>query len=61
MFYQEGEHWLAQALGVDVATFAPTLEEAKAAIQEALELYFEDVDEFAPVGVGVVHVETVVV
>lgn len=59
VFYQEGEYWLAQALGVDVATFGQTLDEAKVAIQEALELYFEDEDELTPV--GAVLVETVVV
>jgi predicted RNase H-like HicB family nuclease len=59
VFYQEGDQWLAQALGVEVATFGPTLEAAKAAIQEALELFFEDDDEM--VLVGAVHVETMVV
>lgn len=42
VFYQDEGKWLAQSLGVDVATFADTLDEAKAAIKEALELYFED-------------------
>ena len=40
-FYKEGDHWVAQALNVEVSTFGATLDEAKAAIQEALELYFE--------------------
>ncbi|MGE3073137.1 MAG: hypothetical protein AB7N24_03515 [Dehalococcoidia bacterium] len=30
VFHQEGDQWLAQALGVEVATFGPTLEAAKA-------------------------------
>ena len=34
--------WVAQALNVDVSPFGDTLEEARSAIQEALELYFED-------------------
>jgi predicted RNase H-like HicB family nuclease len=42
VFYREGEYWLAQAVTVEVATFGDTLEAAKAAIKEALELYFED-------------------
>jgi predicted RNase H-like HicB family nuclease len=40
-FYKEGDQWVAQALNVEVSTFGATLDEAKAAIQEALELYFE--------------------
>lgn len=59
VIYQEGEYWLAQAFGVGVATFGETLAEAKMAIQEALELYFEDEDELTPV--CPVLVETVVV
>ena len=42
IFYREGERWLAQSVQPEVATFGDTLEEAKAAIREALELYFED-------------------
>ena len=41
-YYKEGRHWVAQALNVEVSTFGDSLEEAKAAIKEALELYFED-------------------
>jgi len=59
VFCQEGEHWLAQALGVEVATFGDSLAEAKAAIHEALELYFEDTDEIP--NVTSAHVATVVV
>ena len=40
-FYREGNQWVAQALDVEVSTFADTLEEARAAMQEALELYFD--------------------
>ena len=40
-FYKEGKHWVAQELNVEVSSFGDTLEEAKAAIREALELYFE--------------------
>ena len=59
VFYREDEKWLAQSLGVDVASFGDTLDEAKAAIKEALELYFEDDPGVRPV--REVFVETVVV
>lgn len=59
LFYREGEQWVAQALTVDVATSGDSLDEARAAIQEALELYFEDTDETAPM--ENVRLETVVV
>lgn len=42
VIYREGDQWVAQALNVDVSSFGGTPEEARAAIQEALELYFED-------------------
>lgn len=42
VFYREGDRWIAQALNVDVSSFADSLDEARAAIREALELYFED-------------------
>jgi predicted RNase H-like HicB family nuclease len=44
VIYREGRHWVAQALNVDVSSFGPTVAEARAAIREALELYFEDED-----------------
>jgi predicted RNase H-like HicB family nuclease len=42
VIYRENDKWVAQALNVDVSSFGDTPEEARAAIQEALELYFED-------------------
>lgn len=42
VIYQEDDQWVAQALNVDVSSFGATPEEARASIQEALELYFED-------------------
>ena len=42
VLYREKAAWVAQALNVDVSSFGDTREEARAAIQEALELYFED-------------------
>ena len=42
VLYRDKTAWVAQALNVDVSSFGDTREEARAAIQEALELYFED-------------------
>ena len=44
VIYREGRHWVANALNVDVSSFGDTPDEARAAIREALELYFEDDD-----------------
>lgn len=43
--YREGEHYVAKCLNVDVSSFGDTEEEALANLQEALELYFEDMPE----------------
>ena len=64
VLYREGAVWVAQALNVDVSSFGDTREEARSAIQEALELYFEDapdaeVIEVADVKVGSVSLGTV--
>jgi len=60
-YYREGEHWVAQALNVEVSTFGDSLDEAKVAIQEALELFFEGTDlevpEIESVTLGSVHVQ----
>ena len=42
VLYREGAVWVAQALNVDISSFGDTREEARSAIQEALELNFED-------------------
>jgi predicted RNase H-like HicB family nuclease len=42
VIYLDGDQWTALALDAEVASFGATPEEAHAAIQEALELYFED-------------------
>ena len=42
VLYREGDTWVAQALNVDVSSFGDTRDEARAAITEALELFFED-------------------
>ena len=51
VLYREGNFWVAQALNVDVSSFGDTKEEARAAIKEALELYFEDAPEMFPIQV----------
>lgn len=40
--YQEGKHYVAQCLNVDISSFGKTEAEALRNLQEALELYFED-------------------
>jgi predicted RNase H-like HicB family nuclease len=40
--YREGEHYVAQCLNVDIASFGANESEALDNLQEALELYFED-------------------
>jgi predicted RNase H-like HicB family nuclease len=40
--YREGEHFVAQCLNVDVASFGDDEIDAMGNLQEALELYFED-------------------
>jgi predicted RNase H-like HicB family nuclease len=42
MIFRDGDQWTALALDVKVASCGATPEEAHAAIQEALEFYFED-------------------
>ena len=58
VFYREGNAWVAQALNVDVSSFGDTREEARGAIQEALELYFEDAPDSDIIQVANVEVET---
>ena len=59
VFYRDGKAWVAQALNVDVSSFGDTREEARAAIKEALELYFEDAAQDETIQVADVEVETV--
>lgn len=40
--WQEGEHFVAQCLNVDVSSFGNNKEEALHNLTEALELFFED-------------------
>lgn len=40
--YQEGKHYVAQCLDIDVSSFGNSEQEALTNLQEALELYLED-------------------
>lgn len=41
--WKEGKYYVAQCLNVDVSSFGETKKEALANLDEALELYFEDI------------------
>jgi predicted RNase H-like HicB family nuclease len=41
--YKEGKYYVSQCLNVDVASFGVNKKEALANLQEALELYLEDI------------------
>ena len=41
--WKEGKHYVAQCLNVDISSFGKTKKEALFNLQEALELYFEDI------------------
>ena len=43
--YQEAKYWVAQCLNVDVSSFGESEDEALVNLREALELYFEDIDQ----------------
>ena len=59
VFYRDGKSWVAQALNVDVSSFGNTHEEARAAIKEALQLYFEDAPDVEVVDVADAQIEAV--
>ena len=59
VLYRDGAAWVAQALNVDVSSFGDSREEAREAIQETLELYFEDAPDAEVIEVADVEVETV--
>lgn len=40
--WKEGKYYISQCLDVDVSSFGKTKKEALAMLQDALELYFED-------------------
>ncbi|MBI2410961.1 MAG: type II toxin-antitoxin system HicB family antitoxin [Candidatus Kerfeldbacteria bacterium] len=41
--WKEGKYYVSQCLNVDVSSFGNTKKEALANLEEALQLYFEDV------------------
>ncbi|MBI5078108.1 MAG: type II toxin-antitoxin system HicB family antitoxin [Candidatus Yonathbacteria bacterium] len=41
--WKEGKYYVAQCLNVDVSSFGKTKKDALSALDEALELYFEDI------------------
>lgn len=41
--WKEGKHYVSQCLEVEVSSFGKTKKEALVMLQEALELYFEDI------------------
>ena len=41
--WKEGDYYISQCLDVDVSSFGKTKKEALAMLQDALELYFEDI------------------
>lgn len=43
VIWKEGTYYVTQCLNVDVSSFGKTKKEALANLDEALELYFEDV------------------
>ena len=42
VIYKEGDSYISQCLEVEVSSFGKTKKEAIAMLQDALELYFED-------------------
>lgn len=42
--WKEGKYFVAQCLNVDVSSFGDTKKEALSNLEEALELYFEDMN-----------------
>lgn len=42
--WKEGKHYVSQCLNIDVASFGKTKKEALKNLQEAVELYFEDIE-----------------
>ncbi len=61
VLYREGRHWVAQALNVDVSSFGETRDAARAAIKEALELYFEDAPDAEVIEVAEAQIEEIIV
>ena len=47
--FREDSDYVAQCLDFDVSSFGSTEKEALANLKEAIELYLEDLPEFAPI------------
>lgn len=43
LVWKEGKHYVARCMNVEVSSFGETRKEALGNLEEALELYFEDV------------------
>ncbi len=43
--YKEGKYYVSQCLNVDVSSFGKTIDEAIAALKEAVSLYYENESE----------------
>lgn len=43
LVWKEGDYYVARCLNVEVSSFGKTRKEAEANLDEALELYFEDI------------------
>jgi len=61
VFFREAEQWVARALNVEVSSFGDSLDEARAAIREALELYFDGENALEIPEASEIHVEKVLV
>ena len=51
--FKEDKYYVSQCLNVDIASFGKTIDEAIAALKEAVSLYFEDendISEFHVIG-----------
>lgn len=46
LVWKEGKYYVARCLNVEVSSFGATRKEALSNLDEALELYFEDVADF---------------
>lgn len=51
--YKEGNYYVSQCLNVDISSFGESIDESIRALKEAVELFFEDKDEYSqyqPIG-----------
>jgi predicted RNase H-like HicB family nuclease len=60
--YKEGKYYVSQCLNVDVSSFGETIDEAIAALKEAVTLYFEDEKDlrgYQPIGETLLGEDTI--